>query len=208
MPGFKTPTSIQDPLELILPSTNLIGIDHCVGNQPDLEMEAAADWYERNLQFHRFWSVNESEVFTKNSGLRTIVMSNDADTIKMPCTESAPGLRRSQIQEYVEYNGGAGVQHIAMTTNDIISTVRSLRTRGMEFLDTPDSYYEILRGKLAKSQVKVAEDLDVIRELKIMVDFDENGYLLQIFTRPLQDRPTLFLEVIQRLNHEVRDGFY
>lgn len=202
MPGFK-PSLNQDPLELLLPSTNLVGIDHCVGNQPDLEMETAADWYERYLQFHRFWTVDENQVYTKNSGLRTIVMCNDNKTIKMPCTESAPGLRRSQIQEYVDYNGGPGVQHIAMTTNDIIATVRSMRARGMEFLDTPDSYYEILREKLSKSRVKVAEDLNVMRELRIMVDFDENGYLLQIFTRPLQDRPTLFLEVIQRFNHEV-----
>lgn len=103
----------------------------------------------------------------------------------------------------MEYYGGAGVQHIALNTQDIISAVRNLKSRGVEFLQVPDSYYEILREKLQYSKVKVLEELDVLQELKILIDYDENGYLLQIFTKTLQDRPTVFIEVIQRRNHNV-----
>lgn len=164
-------------------------------------MEAAADWYEKNLQFHRFWSVDDKQIHTDYSALRSIVMTNYEETVKIPINEPADGKRKSQIQEYVEYNGGAGVQHIALNTSDIIMAIRNLRARGMIFLTIPDSYYDILKKKLAQSKVKVTEDLKVLQELQILIDFDENGYLLQIFTKNMQDRPTLFLEVIQRHNH-------
>lgn len=168
-------------------------------------MEDAAKWYERNLQFHRFWSVDDKQIHTEYSALRSIVVSNYEETVKMPINEPALGKKRSQIQEYVDYNAGAGVQHIALNTSDIFAAIRSLRARGMEFLTIPANYYTTLRKRLAESRVKVTEDLKVLEELQILIDFDENGYLLQIFGKNMQDRPTLFLEVIQRHNHEVGD---
>nr|CAH7729261.1 unnamed protein product [Callosobruchus chinensis] len=164
-------------------------------------MESVAKWYESILQFHRFWSVDDTQLHTEYSALRSIVMANWEETVKMPINEPAAGKKKSQIQEYVDYYGGAGVQHIALNTQDIISSVRNLKARGMEFLQVPDTYYDALRQKLKHSKVKVVEELDILQELKILIDYDEDGYLLQIFTKNMQDRPTLFIEVIQRRNH-------
>ncbi|KAJ3643451.1 hypothetical protein Zmor_026161 [Zophobas morio] len=191
----------EDKLSKTLPPAKLDFIDHVVGNQPDGEMESVAKWYETILQFHRFWSVDDKQVHTEYSALRSIVMSNWEENIKLPINEPAPGKKKSQIEEYVEYYGGAGVQHIALNTQDIIKSVQNLQSRGVEFLQVPDSYYDILRQQLKLSKVKVSEDLDILQKLKILIDYDENGYLLQIFTKNMQDRPTLFLEVIQRRNH-------
>jgi len=201
LPGYKPPMH-SDPLSTSLPPGGIYFVDHVVGNQPDLQMEDVAGWYERNLLFHRFWSVDDTQMHTDYSALRSVVVTNWEETIKMPINEPAPGRRKSQIQEYVDYYGSAGVQHIALRTFDIISTIENLRARGMEFLNIPDTYYELLRRRLAKSPVKVKEDLDIIQKLKILVDYDDNGYLLQIFTKPLQDRPTVFIELIQRHNHQ------
>lgn len=184
--------------------------------------------YERCLQFHRFWSVDDSQLHTEYSALRSIVMTNWEETVKMPINEPAPGKKRSQIQEYVEYYGGAGVQHIALNTNNIItavnytfditfrnlnkilkiriyiiSQIQNLQTRGVEFLDVPDTYYDMLRNRLKTSGVQILEDVNILQKLKILIDYDENGYLLQIFTKNMQDRPTLFIEIIQRHNHNV-----
>lgn len=182
---------------------NLNFIDHVVGNQPDHEMEGVAKWYEKILQFHRFWSVDDSQVHTEYSALRSIVMSNWEETIKMPINEPATGKKKSQIQEYVEYNAGAGVQHIALNVPDVITAVRHAVERGIEFLRVPDTYYDQIKEMLKHSKVRIAEDLKVLKELGILIDFDDDGYLLQIFTKPLQDRPTLFIEFIQRCNHNV-----
>uniref|UniRef100_A0A1A9WH59 4-hydroxyphenylpyruvate dioxygenase n=1 Tax=Glossina brevipalpis TaxID=37001 RepID=A0A1A9WH59_9MUSC len=199
LPGFKTLP--RDVLLDKLPTAKLDFIDHVVGNQPDLQMEGVAAWYERILQFHRFWSVDDSQIHTDYSALRSIVMANYEETVKMPINEPAKGKKKSQIQEYVEYYGGAGVQHIALNTKDIITAIRNLRARGMEFLTIPDSYYEILTENLKHSRTKIKEDMKILKELNILIDYDENGYLLQIFTKNVQDRPTVFLEVIQRCNH-------
>jgi len=177
-------------------------VDHVVGNQPDLEMESASDWYLKSLMFHRFWSVDDSQIHTQYSALRSIVVTNYEETIKMPINEPATGLKKSQIQEYVDYYGGAGVQHIALNTSDIITAIRHLKQRGAQFLKVPASYYNALRENLKKSKIVVTEDMDVLQELSILVDYDENGYLLQLFSKPMQDRPTVFLEVIQRHNHQ------
>lgn len=199
LPGFKTLP--KDVLLENLPAAKLDFIDHVVGNQPDLEMEGVAAWYERILQFHRFWSVDDSQIHTEYSALRSIVMANYEETVKMPINEPAKGKKKSQIQEYVEYYGGAGVQHIALNTSDIITAIRNLKARGMEFLTIPASYYEILTENLKHSRTKIKEDMKILKELNILIDYDEDGYLLQIFTKNMQDRPTLFLEVIQRRNH-------
>ncbi|XP_036434315.1 4-hydroxyphenylpyruvate dioxygenase [Colossoma macropomum] len=201
LPGFHTPL-FRDPLLDQLPNSKLEFIDHVVGNQPDDEMVPVVEWYRRNMLFHRFWSVDDKQLQTEFSALRSIVVANYEETVKMPINEPAMGKRKSQIQEYVEYYGGAGVQHIAMNTPNIIESIRNLKQRGMEFMTVPDTYYQQLREKLKHSKVKISEDLNILEELKILVDYDDNGYLLQIFTKPIQDRPTVFLEVIQRHNHQ------
>lgn len=202
LPNYSYLPANIDPVLGLLPLPGLRFIDHCVGNQGDLEMLPACQLYEKQLVFHRFWSVDDSQIHTEYSSLRSIVMADYDEKIRMPINEPAPGKKRSQIQEFVDYYGGAGVQHIALNTFDIISSIRALRARGAEFLDVPPSYYSMLRKRLSTSKVKVEEPLDVIEELKILIDYDDEGYLLQIFTKPVQDRPTLFLEIIQRHNHQ------
>jgi 4-hydroxyphenylpyruvate dioxygenase len=130
------------------------------------------------------------------------VVTDYDENVKMPINEPAAGKKKSQIQEYVDYYHDAGVQHIAMKTDDIIDTVEGMRERGVEFLTIPDTYYDILRKNLPDMNIKVSEDIERIQKNKILIDYDEKGYLLQIFTKPVEDRPTLFFEVIQRKNHE------
>uniref|UniRef100_A0A3Q1EHQ3 4-hydroxyphenylpyruvate dioxygenase n=1 Tax=Acanthochromis polyacanthus TaxID=80966 RepID=A0A3Q1EHQ3_9TELE len=176
LPNYKEPL-FRDPLLAKLPPGGLNFIDHIVGNQPDDQMVPISDWYEKCLMFHRFWSIDDKQIHTQYSALRSIVVTNYEETIKMPINEPAVGKKKSQIQ------------------------IVNLRARGMEFLAAPDTYYDTLRESLKTAKIKVKEDLDCLQELKILVDFDDKGYLLQIFTKPVQDRPTLFLEVIQRNNH-------
>ncbi|KAM5188872.1 4-hydroxyphenylpyruvate dioxygenase-like [Callospermophilus lateralis] len=201
LPGFEAPL-LKDSLLPKLPKCGLEIIDHVVGNLLDHEMSSASEWYLRNLQFHRFWSVDDTQVHTEYSSLRSIVVTNYEETIKMPINEPAMGMKKSSIQEYVDYNGGAGVQHVGLKTQDIITTIRNLQERGMEFLTVPSTYYKQLRENLKTAKIRVKESIDVLEELQILMDYDEKGYILQIFTRPMQDRPTLFLEVIQRHNHQ------
>jgi 4-hydroxyphenylpyruvate dioxygenase len=200
LPGYK-PTKKIDPLSTLLASPQLQFIDHIVGNQPDLEMVSACDWYEKVLDFHRFWSVDDTQLHSEYSALRSIVMTDYDERIKMPINEPAPGKRKSQIQEYVDYHGGAGVQHIALNCNNIMEALPVLRARGLEFLSVPDAYYDDVKRRLSKCPVKVSEDIDELKKLSILIDFDDKGYLLQIFTKPQEDRPTLFYEIIQRHNH-------
>ncbi|XP_043190937.1 4-hydroxyphenylpyruvate dioxygenase-like [Amphibalanus amphitrite] len=202
LPGYQKPLAAESKLLATLPPVGLRFVDHVVGNQPDLQMTNVADWYEKSLAFHRFWSIDDKQLHTEFSALRSIVVTNWDETIKMPLNEPAPGKRKSQIQEYVDYYGGAGVQHIALNTTDIIGSIRAMKARGQEFLTIPDTYYEELREQLKHSKVKVEEDLDVLQELNILIDYDDDGYLLQIFTKIMQDRPTLFVEAIQRNNHQ------
>lgn len=203
LPGFRA-VAEADPLAKVTPPVGLDFIDHVVGNMPDHGMMSVVEWYERVLQFHRFWTVDDKQIHTQYSSLRSTVMADFDRVVKMPINEPAEGLRKSQIAEYVDYYGGAGVQHIALNTRDIISAITNLRARGVDFLRVPDSYYDSLRARLASSSIKVAEDISTLQKLNILVDFDDKGYLLQLFTAPLQDRPTVFLEVIQR---EGCDGF-
>ncbi|KAF6031295.1 hypothetical protein EB796_010383 [Bugula neritina] len=202
LPGYSKHPLADDPLLPTLPVGGLLFVDHLVGNQPDEEMMSAAEWYEKNLMFHRFWSIDDDQLHTEYSALRSIVVTNYEETVKMPINEPAPGKRKSQIQEYVDYYGSAGVQHIAMRTGDIISTIKNLKARGQKFLEVPKTYYTQLRENLKKSPVNITESLDEIEALNILIDYDDDGYLLQIFSKNMQDRPTLFLEVIQRHNHQ------
>ena len=174
--------------------TGLVHIDHVVGNQPNGEMEPTCKFYEKVFGWHRFWSVDDKDVSTEFSALRSIVMANENEKIKMPINEPAEGLKKSQIQEFVEFYDGPGVQHVAMSTKDIIKTVKQLKLNGVELLETPKTYYDDLKKRVGDFD----EDIDILAELGILLDSDENGYMLQIFTKPLQDRPTLFYEIIQR----------
>lgn len=208
LPGYKdslTALRYKDPLESILPKVPLQFIDHVVGNQADGEMNPIADFYEKAFDFHRFWSVDDKQVFTEYSALRSVVMADPEERIKVPINEPALGKKKSQIQEFVDFYGGAGVQHIAINTDDIITSVTNMKNRGCDFLTIPSNYYDTLRAALVThnkiSKRPIVEDLDVLQSLNILVDYDENGYLLQIFTKPLEDRPTLFVEIIQRNNH-------
>lgn len=207
LPGFKASQKLRrDAAHITLPPVPLEAIDHCVGNQDWGAMEAVCDYYEQCLSFHRFWSVDDNEISTEFSALSSIVMASPGETIKIPINEPAPGVRKSQIEEFVDFNGGAGVQHIALRTRDIVTTVSNLRARGVEFISVPDTYYDSMRQRLETSKRKWAlqEDFDKLQRLNILIDFDEGGYLLQLFTKPLMDRPTVFLEIIQRNSF---DGF-
>jgi len=201
LPGYRK-TDDDDPLSRITPAVGLQFIDHVVGNQANDQMVPIVEWYEKMLGFHRFWSVDDKMIHTEYSSLRSIVVTDVDEKIKMPINEPANGKRKSQIQEYIDYHGDAGVQHVALNTNDIITSVTHLQARGLKFLRAPKSYYDTLREKLAVSPIKVKEDLDVLEKLNILIDYDDKGYLLQIFTKPIEYRPTLFFENIQINNHQ------
>lgn len=204
LPGYRAappPTAT-----VALPEVPMTRVDHCVGNQDWNAMVAACAFYERCLSFHRFWSVDDSQISTEFSALNSIVMASANEAVKMPINEPAPGKKRSQIEEYVIFNAGAGVQHIALLTPDIIASVRALRARGVQFIDVPGTYYDTMRQRLRaeKRNWELREDFDVLERLNILIDYDEGGYLLQLFTKPLMDRPTIFIEIIQRNEF---DGF-
>lgn len=188
-----------------LPALRILSADHIVGQFPPNQLNEITNWYERVLNFRRFWSVDEKQIYTDHSGVKSHVVTNHNERVKMPlCEVKLSELAKSKAEEFVRFNNGSGIHHIALLTDDIVSVVRNMRLRGMDFLHTPDTYYEQLKDRLKDCQVKISEDIEQLRELKILVDFDEQGYLLQIFTRPVQDRPTLVFEIIQRFNH---DGF-
>ena len=171
-------------------------VDHCVGNVEEGDMEKYVDYYARTMGFKNMLHFTDDDISTEYSALMSKVMSNGNERIKFPINEPAEGKKKSQIEEYLEFYRGPGVQHVAMATDDIIGTVRQLRGRGVEFLRVPDSYYDpsVLKGRVGE----IDEQIDALAELGILVDRDPEGYLLQIFTKPVQDRPTMFYEIIQR----------
>lgn len=189
MPGYQPYSSAYNPKE-----TGLLYVDHCVGNVGWGRMNETVKWYEDVMGFANILTFDDKQINTEYSALMSKVMSNGNGYVKFPINEPAEGKKKSQIEEYLDFYEGEGVQHIAVATNDIITTVRELRARGVEFLDTPDTYYEDLFARVGK----IDEDIAPLQELKILVDRDEEGYLLQIFTKPVEDRPTLFFEIIQR----------
>lgn len=194
LPGFAQAPGLVQPVEPV----GLAYIDHMVNNMAEGDMEKTVEWYQKIFGFHRFWTVDDKDIRTDYSALKSIVVANDNERIKMPVNEPAPGLRKSQIQEYIDYNIDAGVQHVAFRTKDIIGAVRKLRDNGIEFLDVPSAYYEALPDRVGD----IDEPIDALRENHILVDRDEDGYMLQLFTKPVQDRPTLFFEIIQRKGSE------
>jgi 4-hydroxyphenylpyruvate dioxygenase len=175
-------------------NAGLLRLDHFVANVEYGKMMYWEDWYKRVFGLERYMTFDDKDISTEYTALSSVVMANASRSIKFPINEPAPGKRKSQIEEYNDFYQSPGVQHIALLTTDILATIRQLRANGVEFLEVPDAYYEMLATRVGA----IAEDIEVLRELRILVDRDEEGYLLQLFTKPVEDRPTLFFEIIQR----------
>lgn len=189
MPGFRKWETVYQPAE-----TGLLHVDHCVGNVGWNQMNRWVKFYEEVMGFRNILSFDDNDISTEYSALMSKVMSNGNGFVKFPINEPAEGKKKSQVEEYLDYYDGEGCQHVALATNDIVKTVTELRNRGVEFLQVPSSYYADLLSRVGH----IDEDLRPLEELGILVDRDDEGYLLQIFTKPVEDRPTLFFEIIQR----------
>jgi len=189
MPGFQPATSRYNP-----PPVGLLYVDHCVGNVELGRMNTWVRFYETVMGFRNLISFDDKDISTEYSSLMSKVVASGNDRIKFPINEPAAGKKKSQIDEYLEFYRGPGVQHLAIATDDIVATVSALRDRGVEFLRVPATYYETVMDRVGT----IDEDLAPLRELGILIDRDDEGYLLQIFSKPVQDRPTVFYEIIQR----------
>jgi 4-hydroxyphenylpyruvate dioxygenase len=189
LPGYKSLKTSYNPKP-----SGLMFIDHMVGNVDWGQMNTWCEFYAKVMGFAQLVSFDDKDISTDYTALMSKVMSNGNGYIKFPINEPAEGKKKSQIEEYIEFYNGAGVQHIAVATNDIIETITELRSRGVDFLDVPDTYYDDLKSRVGD----IDEDVEQLRKLKILVDRDDEGYLLQLFTKPVVDRPTLFFEIIQR----------
>lgn len=189
MPGYVKWESSYNP-----EPTGLLYVDHCVGNVGWNQMNPWVKFYEDVMGFKNILSFDDNDISTEYSALMSKVMSNGNGYVKFPINEPAEGKKKSQVEEYLDFYEGEGVQHIAIATKDIVSTVRQLMARGVEFLKVPDSYYNDLFDRVGT----IEEDIEPLRELGILVDRDDEGYLLQLFTKPVEDRPTMFFEIIQR----------
>lgn len=189
LPGYKPRKSTMKT-----ESIGLKYVDHCVGNVELGKMNTWVDFYEKVMGFSLLVTFDDQDISTEYSALMSKVVSNGNGYIKFPINEPASGKKKSQIEEYLDFYNGPGVQHVAIATDDILHTVSELRKRGVEFLHVPEAYYEDVLDRVGK----IDESLDELRKLNILIDRDEEGYLLQIFTKPIQDRPTLFFEIIER----------
>jgi 4-hydroxyphenylpyruvate dioxygenase len=189
LPGFKAWKSDYNPEPL-----GLKFIDHMVGNVGWGQMNKWVKWYEDVMGFENFLSFDDKQIHTEYSALMSKVMSNGNGRVKFPINEPAKAAKRSQIEEYLDFYKGPGVQHIAVATNDIVATVSAMRDRGVEFLYVPETYYDDLLERVGD----IDEDVEVLKKHGILIDRDEEGYLLQLFTKPVVDRPTMFFEIIQR----------
>ncbi|WP_422008893.1 4-hydroxyphenylpyruvate dioxygenase [Roseivirga pacifica] len=189
LPGFKEWKSDYNPSEV-----GLRYIDHMVGNVGWGEMNKWCEFYAKVMGFTQLVSFDDKDISTEYTALMSKVMSNGSGRIKFPINEPAEGRKKSQIEEYIDFYNGAGVQHIAVATNNILETVAQLRERGVEFLRVPEVYYDDVLDRVGE----IDEDLEPLKELNILIDRDDEGYLLQIFTKPVLDRPTMFFEIIQR----------
>ncbi len=189
MPGFRAWHSSYNP-----PPTGLLYVDHCVGNVGWNQMNPRVKFYEEVMGFRNILSFDDKDISTEYSALMSKVMSNGNGYVKFPINEPAEGKKKSQVEEYLEFYNGEGCQHVAMATNNIVDTVTQLRDRGVEFLQVPKSYYDDLLDRVGQ----IEEDIEPLKELGILVDRDDEGYLLQLFSKPVEDRPTLFFEIIQR----------
>ncbi|CAB3400038.1 unnamed protein product [Caenorhabditis bovis] len=199
LPGFSPCEDFE--MYRNMPRMSAILMDHVVQNYPIGEMESAAEWYNKTMGLKRFWSIDDKIATSEFSAMSAWLLVNEDHSVQMTLAEGVKGRKgKSQIEEFISFHGGSGVQHFALLVTDIISAVQLMKSRSVEFLTIPDSYYDILEERLKPTKLNIKEDLEMIRKLNILMDFDENGYLLQIFTKPVQDRPTLFVEIIQREN--------
>ena len=189
MPGYRKWESHYNPEPV-----GLLYVDHCVGNVGWNQMNKWVKFYEDVMGFKNILSFDDKQISTEYSALMSKVMSNGNGYVKFPINEPAEGKKKSQVEEYLEFYGDEGVQHVAIATNNIVDTVNKLQNRGVEFLKVPNTYYDDLESRVGK----IEEDIEPLKELGILVDRDDEGYLLQIFTKPVEDRPTLFFEIIQR----------
>lgn len=189
MPGYRKWESHYNPEPV-----GLLYVDHCVGNVGWNQMNKWVKFYEDVMGFKNILSFDDKQISTEYSALMSKVMSNGNGYVKFPINEPAEGKKKSQVEEYLEFYGDEGVQHVAIATNNIVDTVHKLQNRGVEFLKVPNTYYDDLESRVGK----IEEDIEPLKELGILVDRDDEGYLLQIFTKPVEDRPTLFFEIIQR----------
>lgn len=194
-PGFDEPVQ---KLNIECEDTAITGIDHIVGNVRENEMDLWADYFNRTLEFKTFIDFKAGDIGTKYSALLSKVVRSEDFRIKNPINEPYKGLKKSQIEEYIEHYYGSGVQHIAIKTNDIIKTISALRKNGVEFLTIPDTYYDLLRKRQDQGELHIEENLDDLQRENILCDQESSGYLLQLFTKPIGDRPTFFFEFIQR----------
>ncbi len=194
LPGFQRATTPFRARPAHHPKRCFQAIDHCVGNVELGRMDTWVAFYQRVMGFTNMKEFVGDDIATEYSSLMSKVVTNGNHRVKFPINEPSPGRRKSQIDEYLEFYRGPGVQHIALATGDIVASVRAMTEMGVEFLETPDSYYDTLPELVGPTRVPI----EVLRELKIQADRDEDGYLLQIFTKPVQDRPTLFFELIER----------
>jgi 4-hydroxyphenylpyruvate dioxygenase len=189
MPGYREWKTLYNSSP-----TGLLYVDHCVANVGWNQMERWVDFYAEVMGFRNILSFDDKDISTEYSALMSKVMSNGNGYVKFPINEPAGGKKKSQVEEYLDFYNGEGVQHIAMATDDIVETVTALQSRGIEFLKIPSSYYDDLLTRVGN----IDEDVEPLKKLGILVDRDDEGYLLQIFTKPVEDRPTLFFEIIQR----------
>jgi 4-hydroxyphenylpyruvate dioxygenase len=189
MPGYREWKTIYNPSE-----TGLLYVDHCVGNVGWNQMNPWVKFYEDVMGFRNILTFDDNDISTEYSALMSKVMSNGNGFVKFPINEPAEGKKKSQVEEYLDFYNGEGCQHVALATNNIVETVTNLQNRGVEFLKVPGTYYDDLLDRVGH----IDEDLEPLKELGILVDRDNEGYLLQIFTKPIEDRPTLFFEIIQR----------
>ena len=189
LPGYKAVTNAME-----VTPVGLKYVDHCVGNVELGKMNDWVEFYENVMGFKLLLTFDDKDISTEYSALMSKVVSNGNGYIKFPINEPADGKKKSQIEEYLDFYGGAGVQHIAVETYDIIHTVGELRKRGVDFLYVPETYYDDVLDRVGH----IDEDLEALKALNVLIDRDESGYLLQIFTKPVEDRPTLFFEIIQR----------
>lgn len=189
LPGFQEWKSEYNPTEV-----GLLYVDHCVGNVGWNEMNTWVDFYQDVMGFRNILSFDDKDISTEYSALMSKVMSNGNGYVKFPINEPAEGKKKSQVEEYLDFYKGQGVQHVAIATKDILDTVAKLRSRGVEFLTIPPSYYQEVLDRVGH----IDENIHELAKLGILIDRDDEGYLLQIFTKPVEDRPTLFFEIIQR----------
>jgi len=190
MPGYRAWSNpLFKPLD-----TGLLYVDHCVGNVDWNQMNPWVKFYEEVMGFKNILSFDDEDISTEYSALMSKVMSSGNGFVKFPINEPAEGKKKSQVEEYLDFYNGEGCQHVAMATNDIVKTVKDLMSRGVEFLKVPTTYYDDLLERVGK----IDEDIEPLKELGILVDRDNEGYLLQLFSKPVEDRPTLFFEIIQR----------